>query len=153
MNTEPKQGKLDFLEGVFSSHGDCPKWKIRLQPGVCLPSGLDVCVGQLYSVQVSTGKTLVSHPLVLPRLRGDSVCTSHYDTPSSLSTLFSHCNFSVYSLFYMEYRCLLFGRVGDLSPGHILGLPSPVSGYFLTLIKELVCSGLVLFILFPKAHI
>lgn len=25
MNIEPKQGKLDFLEGVFSSHGDCPK--------------------------------------------------------------------------------------------------------------------------------
>ena len=98
-------------------------------------------------------KHLVSHPLVLPRLRGDSVCSCHYDTPSSLSTLFSHCNFSVYSLFYMEYRCLLFRRVGDLSPGHILGLPSPVSGYFLTLIKELVCSGLVLFILFPKAHI
>lgn len=57
MNIEPKQGKLDFLEGVFSSHGDCPKWKIRLQPGVCLPSGLDVCLGWLYSVPVSAGKT------------------------------------------------------------------------------------------------
>lgn len=98
-------------------------------------------------------KHLVSHPPALSRLHGDSVCTCHYDIPSSISTLFSHYNFYVYSLSYMDYRCLLFRTVGDLSPGLILGVPPPVNEYFLALIKALVCSGLVLFITFPKDHI
>ena len=42
---------------------------------------------------------------------------------------------------------------GRLVSCHILGVPSPVNEYFLALIKELVCSGLVLFITFPKDHI
>lgn len=74
--------EVDFLEGVFSSH-ELPQVKIRLQPGM-FAHGLDVCLGWLYSVPVSAEETpRVSHPLVLPRLRGDPVCTSHYNTPSS----------------------------------------------------------------------
>lgn len=48
---------------------------------------------------------------------------------------------------------MIFKTVGDLSPGHILGVPPSVNRYFAALIKELVCSGLSLSLSFPKDHI
>lgn len=153
MNTEPKQRKLDFLEGIFSSHGDCPSEKPSFSKDyVCPVDWMFVLASCVLSWSVLE-KHLLSHPPALSRLHGNSplsVCTCHYDISlfgfHPLFTLQFPClQFILHGL-----ECLLFRTVGSLFPDHIVGVP-PGNGYLLALIKTLACSGLASFLPFPKA--
>lgn len=83
MNVNPKQRKLDFLEGVFSSHGDCPSEKSSFsEEYVCPADWIFVLAGGALSWSVLE-EHLVSHPPALSRLHGNSslsICTCHYDS-------------------------------------------------------------------------
>lgn len=93
MNTEPKQGKLGFLEGVFSSHGDCPGETSSLSEDYVYPvDWIFVLASRVLSWSVLE-RHLVPHPPALSRLRGNSlfsVCTCHY----SISLLGFHTLFA-----------------------------------------------------------
>lgn len=71
MNIEPKERKLDFLEGIFSSHGDCPGEKSSFSRKM-FARWMDVCVGGCGLPWSVLDKHLVSHPPALSRLRGNS---------------------------------------------------------------------------------
>lgn len=146
MNIETKQRKLDFLEGVFSSHGDCG-WNIVLQQGICLPSGLDVCVGRLGSVLVSAGKTPSVWPsgsfwVPLERLAFCLHLSLQHSLPAC--TLFSRYT----SMSAVDFTCVHISAPRDSGPlvtsSQPKGLPSNERGL---VSLPLGANGL------PKAHI
>lgn len=155
MNVEPKQRKLDFLEGIFSSHGDCPSEKSSFsEEYVCPVDWMFMLASCALSWSVLE-KHLESQPPALSRLHGNSslsVCSCHYATPllgfyTLLTLQFPCLQFILHGL-----ECLLFRTVGNLSPDYILGMASPVNGYLLTLIMKLACCRLALFLPSPKGH-